>query len=278
MVQREPVMRRTPILLFVPNILGYIRILFAFLGLYYSILQHPVIAILIWILASILDLFDGILARALHQTSQFGVLLDIVADNILRSIIYVAACNAASVEYYVSTTTATATDESTLSSHSSAMVVVTLIITSCFLICVEWMTMLSTQLYTVYAASSSSPSPSSLLNKTKNEETPHWKKSVINATDDSPQEQEWWIVQYYFSNNFCNPIGILGIYGLFSSNLFLYGCYYPIVYRHIPYYNVWMYLAFIGRLLSLGIELKFCYRFIQFMIQREDKKNAKGCN
>jgi hypothetical protein len=271
-----PQQRRIPILLYVPNILGYIRIIFAFIGLYYSILQQPIIAIIIWILASVLDMFDGILARLLHQTSQIGILLDIIADNILRTIIYIATCNAASVTYYLSTITTTTNDESTLSSQSSTTII---IIISCLIICTEWITMISTQLYTVYHSTSMDtgrrpPVIHTVSSSKTNEEllSPHWKKIVTtNTTNTRPQEKEWWIIQYYFSNNFCNPIGILGIYGLFASNLFLYGCYYPIVYNHIPYYNVWMYLAFMGRWLSFGIELKFCYRFIQYMIQREDK-------
>ena len=276
---QQPLLRRTPVLLYVPNILGYIRIIFAFLGLYYSILQQPITAIIIWILASVLDLFDGMLARLLQQTSQFGIVLDIVADNILRTLVYIATCNAASVTYYVSTIApATTDDKSTLSSHSSTTIVV--IIISCCIICIEWITMISTQLYTLYHHSTTvdSPATTHISSKTTSDESsPHWKKTIgtTNTTTNArrpPEEKEWWIVQYFFSNNFCNPIGILGIYGLFASNLFLYGRYYPIVYSNIPCYNVWMYLAFIGRLLSFGIELKFCYRFIQYMIQREDKK------
>jgi CDP-alcohol phosphatidyltransferase len=272
----------TPVLLYVPNLLGYIRILFAFIGLYYSILHQPIIAILMWIFASVLDLFDGMLARLLHQTSQFGILLDIIADNILRTIIYIATCNAASIAYYISTA-ATAKEETQpnhigqriVSSHSATIAI---ILVSCFIICMEWITMISTQLYTLYHATVDTEASK------KSTESPHWKKivsqtSTTTATTNRRRpskkaDEEWWIVQYYFSNNFCNPIGMLGIYGLFASNLFLYGCHYPIVYQHIPYYNMWMYLAFLGRLLSLVIELKFCYRFIHYIISRDDKKES----
>ena len=289
--QRHPKQRqgrRLPVLLYLPNILGYIRIVFAFIGLYYSILHRPIIAILIWVLASVLDLFDGILARRLQQTSQFGILLDIVADNILRSIIYVATCNAASIAYYISTIPITEIDRQPnhwmVSSNSSTTIGI--IIISCFIICLEWITMISTQLYTVYQASfvdTAAIPKTTTTTTTSKESSPHWKKIVTTNTGSTttnrpsrsfgtkePINEEWWIVQYYFSNNFCNPMGIIGIYGLFAWNLFLYGCYYPVVYEQIPYYNVWMYLAFIGRWLSFVIELKFCYRFVNFMISKED--------
>ncbi len=264
---------RIPVLLYVPNILGYLRIIFAFIGLYYSIVRQPIVAIFLWILASVLDLFDGKLARLLKQTSQFGILLDIVADNVLRSIIYIATCNAASVAYYISTTaTATTHVPPNLTVHniaSSQTSIIAITIISCFIICLEWITMLSTQLYTLHHAAGDATAHHT---SRKAAESPHWKKVVTDTDGKKQNEQEWRIVKYYFSNNFCNPIGILGIYGLFSSNLFLYGCYYPIVYNHIAYYNVWMYLAFIGRLLSLIIELKFCDQFIQYMILKEDHK------
>jgi CDP-diacylglycerol--inositol 3-phosphatidyltransferase len=277
---------RIPVLLYIPNILGYIRIIFAFIGLYYSILQRPILAILIWICASVLDMFDGLLARKLQQTSQFGILLDIVADNILRSIIYIATCNAASVEFYVTSTITTETVGTQsihhiwpLRSVPSPTLTIGIILISCWIICMEWITMLSTQLYSVHqqviantvpihASSSSKPSPEQCV------QSPHWKTTVTTTSTDhsSNETHEWWIVQYYFSNNFCNPMGILGIYGLFASNLFMYGCYHPRVYERIPYYHMWMYLAFLGRFLSFLIELKFCSRFIHFIISNENSK------
>ena len=266
----SPQQRRIPVLLYVPNILGYLRIIFAFIGMYYSIVRQPILAIFIWILASVLDLFDGKLARLLQQTSQFGILLDIVADNVLRSIVYIATCNAASVAYYISTTVTATThlphNLTVYSVASSQTSIIAITIISCFITCLEWITMLSTQLYTLHHGASNTATNHT---SKKAAESPHWKKVVTDTGSKTENEQEWRFVKYYFSNNFCNPIGILGIYGLFSSNLFLYGCYYPIVYNHIPYYSVWMYLAFIGRLLSLIIELKFCNQFIQYMILKE---------
>jgi phosphatidylglycerophosphate synthase len=81
---------RVPVALYVPNILCYIRILTAFLGLWF-VKDQPVLALTIWILSAALDLFDGVLARALHQTSTLGILLDVCADTILRTCIWMAA-------------------------------------------------------------------------------------------------------------------------------------------------------------------------------------------
>lgn len=80
-----------PIVLYVPNLMGYIRILLSVYGLVSAIQQQASMALNTWVAASLLDLFDGIAARRLNQCSKFGVLLDILADNILRTIIWIAA-------------------------------------------------------------------------------------------------------------------------------------------------------------------------------------------
>lgn len=75
--------------LYIPNLLGYMRILLAFVGLHYSP-TRPVDAIVVWIFSSLLDLIDGKVARAFNQCSTLGVLVDIAADNVLRTSIWVA--------------------------------------------------------------------------------------------------------------------------------------------------------------------------------------------
>ena len=76
-------------------LLGYARIILAFVGLYYSPID-PVLTLAIWILLALLDLMDGMLARALDQCSSLGVLLDIAADNLLRTTTCIAAAAASS--------------------------------------------------------------------------------------------------------------------------------------------------------------------------------------
>jgi phosphatidylglycerophosphate synthase len=78
-----------------------------------------------------LDLFDGILARLLNQTSSFGVFLDIVADNILRTIVWIAAALASSA-----------------ASIGSRTLWSDLLPFCCsFIVCLEWATMVSTQVH-----------------------------------------------------------------------------------------------------------------------------------
>mmetsp|Transcript_7055 Transcript_7055/g.11769 ORF Transcript_7055/g.11769 Transcript_7055/m.11769 type:complete len:300 (-) Transcript_7055:61-960(-) len=80
-----------PIVLYVPNLMGYLRICLSASGLVFAMQQQASMALNTWVAASLLDLFDGIAAKRLNQCSKFGVLLDVLADNILRTIIWVAA-------------------------------------------------------------------------------------------------------------------------------------------------------------------------------------------
>ncbi len=50
---------------------------------------------LVMLTAAFMDMIDGPLARLLHQTSQFGVYVDIVADNVWRTAGWMAAVMAA---------------------------------------------------------------------------------------------------------------------------------------------------------------------------------------
>ncbi|KAL7446507.1 hypothetical protein ACHAXM_010222 [Skeletonema potamos] len=80
-----------PIILYAPNLMGYLRIVLSVYGFVSAIHQQASLALNTWIAASLLDLFDGIAARRLNQCSKFGVLLDILADNILRTVVWISA-------------------------------------------------------------------------------------------------------------------------------------------------------------------------------------------
>ena len=114
-------MWQLPVVLFIPNLLCYARILSAFVGLYTST-AYPQTSVVIWMFSAILDLFDGMLARKLHQTSQLGIFLDIAADNILRTVVWVGAI---------------------LSSQGDSIVT----LTGCAILSLEWFTMVCTQLH-----------------------------------------------------------------------------------------------------------------------------------
>jgi len=202
-----------PVALYIPNLLGYARIVSAFVGLQFAPSQ-PVIAVKIWILSALLDLLDGPTARMLNQTSSFGVVLDIAADNILRSCVWVAAA-AANPSYLA---------------------------ISCFVLCLEWVTLVATQ---VHASSQHSQ---------------HWKE----ARQKDPR-----FVQAFFANNFRNPLGSLGIYGLFAANMFAYGSQHAVLVDSIPLFDLWKYVAFAGRGVAMFIELRFCRSYIWHVLEQD---------
>jgi phosphatidylglycerophosphate synthase len=216
----EGFMSSLPVVLYVPNILCYARIVLAFVGLQFAS-TRPVTAVTIWIASATLDFFDGLLARVLNQTSSFGVVLDIAADNILRSCVWVAVA-AANPSYLA---------------------------VSCFVLCLEWTTMVSTQ---VHASSHSM----------------HWKES---------RERDPWFVQSFFAANFRNPLGALGIFGLFAANLFAYGSQHPILVESIPLFNLWKNIAFIGRGVAMFVELWFCKGYVSYILEQDSKtKTSKS--
>ncbi|KAG8906281.1 CDP-diacylglycerol-inositol 3-phosphatidyltransferase [Tulasnella sp. 403] len=72
------------VFLFVPNLIGYGRILLAGLSLNYM-KSHPKVCTALYGLSCLLDAFDGMAARALGQTSKFGAVLDMVTDRCTTS-------------------------------------------------------------------------------------------------------------------------------------------------------------------------------------------------
>ncbi|XP_043835589.1 CDP-diacylglycerol--inositol 3-phosphatidyltransferase [Dromiciops gliroides] len=67
------------IFLFVPNLIGYARILFAFISFYFMP-SCPFTASSFYLLSGLLDAFDGHAARALNQGTRFGAMLDMLTD------------------------------------------------------------------------------------------------------------------------------------------------------------------------------------------------------
>ena len=74
-------MSRVPVWLFVPNLIGYIRIVTgvaAFSFAFNKETHH--IFFLLYAFSYALDALDGVAARQLGQTSRFGAVLDMVTD------------------------------------------------------------------------------------------------------------------------------------------------------------------------------------------------------
>ncbi|KAM5152655.1 CDP-diacylglycerol--inositol 3-phosphatidyltransferase [Mantella aurantiaca] len=67
------------IFLFVPNLIGYARIAFAFVAFYFMP-TSPLVASTFYLLSGLLDAFDGHAARALNQGTKFGAMLDMLTD------------------------------------------------------------------------------------------------------------------------------------------------------------------------------------------------------
>ena len=229
---------RVPIVLFyAPNILCYARILLAFVGLQYAVAGSDVMAAVVWCVAASLDLFDGMLARAWNQTSAVGILLDIVADNMLRACMWMAAVAACA------------------NNNSLTSLVATLCI------CLEWTTMVCTQLLQQQQAEKS---------QMMDDKKKHWKKLESSQSDDSPPP---WLIRAIFVNNFRNPLGAWCIFGLFGSPFLAYVNVGSATLRQwIPQFSILKYLAYVGRGISALAELWFCKTYLGTVVAADMKE------
>ena len=268
----------TPVVFYLPNLLGYARITLAFVGLHYAIASLPAtftserndssvdatpspgLCIWIWILSAFLDLFDGLAARRLNQCSKYGVILDILADNILRTVTWVATAMIAvlSEVLEIDEFHADAGGKSKqIIKWKSAATMVTL---ACGIICLEWVTMLCTQLKSA-------------------EDGKHWKaQNELSREGDkcaSKRDEPPKLVSTIFRNNFRSPLGVLSIYGLFSCGLWTYGSYIVQIREAIPYFQWWWALAVLGRLLSVRVELWLCLRYLRLILSEVQEDESK---
>lgn len=67
------------IFLFVPNLIGYARIVLAIVSFYFMP-TCPSISVFCYLLSGLLDAFDGHAARYLNQGTKFGAMLDMLTD------------------------------------------------------------------------------------------------------------------------------------------------------------------------------------------------------
>ncbi|GMH53155.1 hypothetical protein TrST_g1692 [Triparma strigata] len=73
------------VFLYVPQLVGYSRVISTLLSMYYMTLSlttgsHYILAINLYLFSFIGDLFDGMAARKFNQSSKFGGVLDMVTD------------------------------------------------------------------------------------------------------------------------------------------------------------------------------------------------------
>ncbi|KAG2167292.1 hypothetical protein D6D19_02189 [Aureobasidium pullulans] len=67
------------IFMFVPNLIGYARVVLAIVSLNYMPL-HPRTCALLYSISCLLDALDGYAARSFNQSTKFGAVLDMVTD------------------------------------------------------------------------------------------------------------------------------------------------------------------------------------------------------
>jgi len=73
----------------IPNLITILRIILVPIFVIYIISDRALGALIIFIIASISDALDGLLARVFHQKSSLGAVLDPLADKILLMTAYV---------------------------------------------------------------------------------------------------------------------------------------------------------------------------------------------
>lgn len=67
------------IFLFVPNLIGYARIILALVS-FYTMQDRPITTLVLYFLSTFLDAFDGYAARRFNQSTRFGAMLDQLTD------------------------------------------------------------------------------------------------------------------------------------------------------------------------------------------------------
>lgn len=66
----------------VPNILSLLRIILIVPSVYYILVENYIVAVILFIVSGITDMFDGIIARKLNQITKLGQILDPIADKL----------------------------------------------------------------------------------------------------------------------------------------------------------------------------------------------------
>ncbi|KAF4520719.1 hypothetical protein B566_EDAN004839 [Ephemera danica] len=79
------------IFLFVPNLIGYARVILALISFYFMPTNHE-IAIWCYVTSALLDAFDGHAARYFNQSTKFGAILDMLTDRCGTMCLLVTLC------------------------------------------------------------------------------------------------------------------------------------------------------------------------------------------
>ena len=88
----KPIPSAENIFLFIPNIIGYGRIILALVSFYYMPFD-PLVAMLLYLTSCLLDAFDGAAARKFGQGTKFGAVLDMLTDRCCTTCLIMMLCN-----------------------------------------------------------------------------------------------------------------------------------------------------------------------------------------
>lgn len=278
--------------LYIPNIMCYVRIALSFSSIYTSSHIYSVptrgescpgsvifflLTIAAWVASFILDHCDGKLARKYNQCSELGILLDIIADNLLRTSSYLGCV----VTHYGKTLILIDAKENDLVSQITngwVLVCVCLLLSS-----MEWITLLATQLVTLHRKKKHWKNVSEvedLIEKRNDNDNVEEQKLLVEENSIDMQDSSsppWWI-ESIFRNNFYNPLGVITIYGSMGCGL----AHFLFINRNIlgsiipswtiPCIDVAILFAYIGRVFALVCEVYFCLDLFQLIIQLDYNK------
>ena len=79
----------TRVIFYVPNIIGYIRLICGISIVVFHAFEYYESVVVVYATSVVLDFFDGYFARKLNQCSKFGEFLDVLADNISRTMLWI---------------------------------------------------------------------------------------------------------------------------------------------------------------------------------------------
>ncbi|GFH44850.1 hypothetical protein CTEN210_01324 [Chaetoceros tenuissimus] len=232
-----------------------------------------------WVASFILDHFDGKLARKYNQCSDLGILLDIIADNLLRTSSYLGCV----VTYYGKNLILDDAKENNVVSQITNGWI--LVCTCLLLSSMEWITLLATQLVTLHRKKKHWKNVSEaedLFEKSNDNDNIHIEEKKLLLEEECMEMHDssktpWWI-ESIFRNNFHNPLGVITIYGSMGCGLanffFINGDILRSVIPSwtIPCIHIAILFAYIGRVLALLCEVYFCYDLFQLIIQLDYNK------
>lgn len=82
---------KNEVFLFIPNLIGYVRVLTAILS-FLTMKNHPIWTTVLYGISGFLDAFDGYAARKFNQGTRFGAVLDMVTDRCATSSLICYLC------------------------------------------------------------------------------------------------------------------------------------------------------------------------------------------